>query len=42
MDRILRFLLLLMLLAPLTGIQASQAAPSTAWQSKVDPWVLQS
>jgi serine protease AprX len=40
MDRILRLFVLLMLLAPLTGIQASQAAPSAIWQSKVDPWVL--
>jgi serine protease AprX len=40
MDRILRFLVLLLLLAPLTGIQAGQKALSTVSQSKVDPWVL--
>jgi uncharacterized repeat protein (TIGR01451 family) len=36
----IRLLLLLMLLAPLAGIQADRSVPSTAWQSKVDPWVL--
>jgi serine protease AprX len=40
MDRILRFLVLLLMLAPLTGIQAGQAALPTVWQNKVDPWVL--
>ncbi len=40
MNRILRLFVLLMLLSPLTGIQASQAAPLTVWHSKVDPWVL--
>lgn len=40
MDRIFRVLLMLMLLAPLAGLQAGGTAPETAWQSKVDPWVL--
>ena len=40
MDRILRFLLLLMLLAPLTGFQADGPFPETVWHTKVDPWVL--
>jgi uncharacterized repeat protein (TIGR01451 family) len=40
MDRILRFLLLLMLLAPLTGFQADGPFPATVWHTKVDPWVL--
>jgi len=40
MDRILRFLLLLMLLAPLTGFQVDGPFPATVWHTKVDPWVL--
>ncbi len=31
---------MLIMLAPLTGFQASRAARSTVWQNKVDPWVL--
>jgi len=40
MDRTMRFVLLLILLAPLAGLQPGQPAPAAAWQSKVDPWVL--
>jgi serine protease AprX len=40
MDRILRLLVLLILLAPLTGFQAGRPFPSTVWRTKVDPWVL--
>jgi serine protease AprX len=40
MDRIFRLLLLLMLLAPLTGFQADGPFPETVWHTKVDPWIL--
>ena len=41
MDRLMRLVLLLFLLAPLAGIQANQSVSSALWHAKVDPWVLQ-
>jgi len=40
MERNVRFLVLLMMLASLTGAQAGAINSTPAWHSKVDPWVL--